>query len=306
MVQPANSSSMACNLCGTSVVRHLYPARDRLRNSDQDFWIAECGGCGVLRTLPAMVEEELASFYPDDYWGMENEPAQQWIASSQADKLQFLGACKLTSGRILDVGCGSGFFLRALDAARWDRAGVEISEGAAEAARRAIGGDRIFTGTLNQAAYSDSEFDVVTLWSALEHTNQPRSTLVEARRILKPGGSLIVQLPNADSYQLRLFSGHWFALDVPRHRYHFTPKTLEWLLSGIGFSSYHMTFFSKAHNAHSLRQSLKAMLWPNPSTRALFYLAIPFIKPVDFVMSALGRGATMTIAARGKKSRGGG
>src|SRR6185436_4447479 len=181
----------------------------------------------------------------------------EWIASSQADKLQFLSACNLTSGRILDVGCGSGFFLRALDASQWERVGVEISDGAAEAARRAIGGDRIFTGTLSQAAWPDSEFDVITLWSALEHTNQPRATLAEARRILKPGGSLIVQLPNAGSYQLRLFSGAWFALDVPRHRYHFTPETLESLLSATGFSSYRMTLFSKAYNAHALRQSLK-------------------------------------------------
>src|SRR5678816_2169751 len=131
------------------MVRPLYPARDRLRHSDQEFWIAECGGCGVLRTLPAMDEQELAAFYPDHYWGMENEPTREWIASSQADKIQFLSACNLTSGRILDVGCGSGFFLRALDPSQWDRAGVEISDGAAEAARRAIGGDRIFTGTLS-------------------------------------------------------------------------------------------------------------------------------------------------------------
>jgi 2-polyprenyl-3-methyl-5-hydroxy-6-metoxy-1,4-benzoquinol methylase len=275
---------------------------DRLRNTDQEFWIAACGGCGVLRTLPAMAEAELSAFYPDDYWGVENEPSHNWILSSQADKLQFLSTCRLTSGRILDVGCGSGFFLRALDAAKWDKAGVEISEGAAESARQAIGSDRIFTGTLNHAAYADSEFDVVTLWSALEHTNQPRATLVEARRLLKPGGSLIVQLPNADSYQSRLFSGDWFALDVPRHRYHFTPERLERLLSETGFSSYYRTFFSKAHNAHALRQSLKARLWPGLSTRVLFYLSIPFIKPVDFVMSALGRGATLTIAARKAES----
>ena len=299
MAQPAESTSEACDLCGTSEVRRLYTAADRLKNSDIEFWIGECDGCGVLRTLPAMAEEELAAFYPDDYWGMENEPTQQWIDSSQADKLQFLSDCMLTSGRVLDIGCGSGFFLRALDSARWDRFGVEISEGAAEAARRTIGRDRIYTGTLNHAAHEDSMFDVVTLWSALEHTNQPRATLAEARRILKPGGSLIVQLPNADSYQLRLFAGHWFALDVPRHRYHFTPGRLERLLSETGFSPYHRTFFSKAHNAHALRQSLKGRLWPKRSTRVLFYLSLPFIKPVDFLMSALGLGATLTIAARG-------
>ena len=245
-----------------------------------------------------MTEEELAAFYPADYWGAENEPTQRWIESSQSDKLSFLRACGLAGGKILDVGCGSGFFLRALDPARWERFGVEIGEGASQAAKRALGSDRLFAGTLNEAGYSESQFDVVTMWSALEHTNQPRTTLIEARRILKPGGRLIVQVPNAGSYQLRLFSGGWFALDVPRHRYHFTPKALEWLLAETGFAICRKTFFSKAHNAHALRQSLKAKMFSNGPARALFFLSIPLIKPVDLVMSALGQGATLTVAAR--------
>jgi SAM-dependent methyltransferase len=285
-------------LCGTTEARRRYSAKDRLGTSDREFWIAECGGCGVLRTLPAMSEKDLAAFYPNDYWGADDEPTQEWIVSSQSDKLHFAASCKLVSGRILDVGCGSGFFLRALDPSRWERFGVELGAGAVEASRRALGADRIVQGTLHDAAYPDAEFDVVTLWSALEHTNQPRCTLTEARRILKPGGSLIVQVPNAASYQLRLFSGSWFALDVPRHRYHFTPDTLERQLSKAGLSVYRRTFFSKAHNAHALRQSLKAELWPAHATRPLFYLSIPFIKPIDMIMSALGRGATLTIGAR--------
>jgi 2-polyprenyl-3-methyl-5-hydroxy-6-metoxy-1,4-benzoquinol methylase len=251
-----------------------------------------------------MSETELAAFYPNDYWGAEDEPTQEWIASSQSDKLQFMASCKISSGRILDVGCGSGFFLRALDPGRWQRFGVELGAAAVEASRRALGSDRIVEGTLHDAAYPDAEFDVVTLWSALEHTNQPQSTLTEAKRILNPGGTLIVQVPNAASYQLRLFSGRWFALDVPRHRYHFTPATLERLLSKAGLSVYRKTFFSKAHNAHALRQSLKAELWSAHATRALFYLSIPLIKPVDLVMSALGKGATLTIAARAMMSEG--
>jgi 2-polyprenyl-3-methyl-5-hydroxy-6-metoxy-1,4-benzoquinol methylase len=298
LVQLAESSPAACSVCSSTGARRLYSARDRLGSSDREFWIAECSGCGVLRTLPVMSETELAAFYPNDYWGAEEKPSQEWIVSSQSDKTRFLASCKLDSGRILDVGCGSGFFLRALDPARWERFGVELGKGAVDASRQALGRDRVFEGTLSDAAYADSEFDVVTLWSALEHTNQPKSTLAEARRVLKPGGSLIVQVPNAASYQLRLFSGRWFALDVPRHRYHFTPATLERLLSELGLSIYRSTFFSKAHNAHALRQSLKAELWPARATRALFYLSIPFIKPVDLIMSGLGKGATMTVASR--------
>jgi 2-polyprenyl-3-methyl-5-hydroxy-6-metoxy-1,4-benzoquinol methylase len=181
----------------------------------------------------------------------------------------------LAGGRILDVGCGSGFFLRSIDAAAWDRFGVEIDARAAGSASLAVGKANIFTGTLLESHYPDAHFDVVTFWSALEHVNQPRSYLAEARRVVKPGGTLIVQLPNAASRQLRWFGGDWFALDAPRHRYHFGFETLKRVLEEAGFEVYRATFFSKAHNAHALRQSLKAKLWTDTASaprRALLYL----------------------------------
>jgi 2-polyprenyl-3-methyl-5-hydroxy-6-metoxy-1,4-benzoquinol methylase len=291
---------LACDLCGSVTVRELYTAKDRLRNTDLLFSIAECFGCGVLRTLPDMSDAELARYYPDDYWGGAG-PSQTWIESSQSEKTRFLSRCGLAGGSILDVGCGSGFFLRALSPARWERFGVETSEAAARAAERAAGSGHVFAGTLTQSAWADSTFDVVTFWSALEHTNEPRANLREAKRIIKRGGSLIVQAPNAASYQARFFGADWFALDAPRHRYHFTLSLLDRLLSEIGFEVYRVTYFSKAHNSHALRQSLKSKLLSREShafNRTLFYLSIPFIKPCDLLMTALGEGATLTVAAR--------
>lgn len=295
-----DSVTNGCGLCGSTSARELYTAKDRLGNSDESFPIVQCGGCGVRRTLPKMTEAELARFYPDDYWGGP-EPSQKWISSSQVEKTQFLARCGLSGGSILDVGCGSGFFLRALDPNKWDRFGVETSAAASNAAEVAIGSGHVFTGTLTGSSWEDSRFDAVTFWSALEHTNEPRMNLREARRIMKAGGTLIVQLPNAASYQARLFAGAWFALDAPRHRYHFTLAVLERLLSETGFEVYRTTYFSKAHNSHALRQSLKAKLLKSNSSamnRALFYLSLPLIKPFDIAMSAFGKGATLTLAAR--------
>ncbi len=76
---------VACDLCGSVTVRELYTAKDRLRNTDLLFSIAECVGCGVLRTLPDMSDAELARYYPDDYWGGAG-PSQKWIESSQSEK----------------------------------------------------------------------------------------------------------------------------------------------------------------------------------------------------------------------------
>ena len=289
-----------CGLCGSASGRELYTTKDRLGNSDECFSILQCDGCGVLRTLPEMSEVELGRFYPDDYWGMP-EPTDDWISFSQSDKVQFVKQCGLSGGRILDVGCGAGFFLRALDVRTWDRFGVEVSGVASRKAEAKIGTGHVVTGTLTGSSWDDSRFDVITFWSALEHTNEPRTNLQKARRLLKTGGTLIVQLPNAASYQAWLFKGNWIALDAPRHRYHFTPTILERLLSETGFQVYRTAYFSKAHNSHALRQSLRLTLGTtNSSTLSLvrFYLSLAVIKPIDSVMSAFGSGATLTLAAR--------
>ena len=289
-----------CAVCGSLTARELYTAKDRLCNTDASSIIAECSGCGVLRTLPELTDEQLGQYYPEEYWGSA-EPSQKWIDSSQSEKTRFVSRCGLTGGKILDVGCGGGFFLRALDATRWDRFGVEQGTEAAKAAERAIGAGRVVAGTMDRLPWPDSSFDVVTLWSALEHTNQPLTNLREARRVIKPGGTLIVQVPNAASYQARFFAGDWFALDAPRHRYHFALPLLDRLLSETGFKVYRVTYFSKAHNWHSLKQSLKTRLLANNSNainQAVFYLSLPLVRPLDSLMSALGRGATLTLAAR--------
>ena len=302
MAPHSEPATNGCGLCGSTTARVLYNARDRLGNSGESFPIVQCEGCGVLRTLPEMSEGELARFYPEDYWGGDG-PSQKWISSSQSEKTRFIAHCGLSGGSILDVGCGSGFFLRALDSKSWDRFGVETSAAAANAAETAIGSGHVFTGTLTESSWEDARFDAVTFWSALEHTNDPRANLREAKRILKPDGTLIVQLPNAASYQARAFGGDWFALDAPRHRYHFTVGVLERLLSECGLEVYRASYFSKAHNAHALRQSLKAKMLKNDSSfidHALFYLSIPFLKPFDIVMSAFKKGATLTVAARSR------
>src|SRR5262249_21979002 len=276
-----------CGICDSTTARVLYTASDRLRNSGEQFAIARCEGCGVLRTAPDLSDDELSSFYPEDYWGESAAPSDSWIRHSQKEKVQFLERCGLDGGRILDVGCGSGFFLRAIDPNRWQRFGVETGENAASIAQQALG-DNIVRGTLGEARFSPESFDVITFWSALEHTNEPRQNLMLAARLLRRGGTLIVQVPNAASYQSRLFRGDWFSLDVPRHRYHYSHALLERLLDETGFSIYRTSFSSKAHNAHALRQSLKKRLWEPLSGRWLFLLSIPFIRPVDFLMSALG------------------
>ena len=73
------------------------------------------------------------------------------------------------------------------------------------------------------------------MWHVIEHLTGPRRVLTDIHRILKPGGRLLLELPNYDGYARAVFGTYWAALDVPRHLYHFTPATLDALLRRVGF-----------------------------------------------------------------------
>lgn len=286
----------ACGICGAARHRGLFQATDRLSPSHEAFTIAECEVCSVKRTLPYLDNDHLAAYYPEDYWG--EEPTLEWISRSQADKLSFLVKCGIAGGTILDVGCGAGYFLRALDGDRWERYGVETGNEAVAIARKHLGEEKIFSGTLLDVA-SPVPFDVVSFWSSLEHMNDPGPNLEHAYRMLRPGGTVIVQVPNAASYQAEWFRSRWFSWDAPRHRYHYSLRVLTDLLERTGFSVSRTSFHSREHNAHALRQSMKALLWQgsNPIARGTYLLLKPFTTPFDHVMSSLGKGATLTLAA---------
>lgn len=137
-------------------------------------------------------------------------------------------------GMLLDVGCGSGERLQRHVALGWDGWGVEISPEAARYAREERG-LRVFQGDLPGAGFPAGTFDMVVFSHSLEHMFSPTATLREVNRILRPGGRLFLALPNAASAEARLFGRWWFGWEVPRHLYHFTPRTLDRCLRQTGF-----------------------------------------------------------------------
>jgi SAM-dependent methyltransferase len=287
---------MRCAVCGGEDLEPLYEAGDRLGLAGERFEVRRCRACGAGATWPPATEADLARFYPDEYWGESAEPDRAWLARTQREKTSTLERHMPEGGRVLDVGCGAGFFLRALDPAVWERWGVEISPRSAEAAARHVGDERIFAGRLVDADFVEGSFDAVTFWASLEHVASPRADLETAHRILRPGGLLVVQVPNLESYQARRFGGDWFALDLPRHRTHFGPSSLERIASDAGFDALEMLYRSETHDAHALKQSLKTKLVKRraPLGRLRYYAAAPFLKLADRV----GGGATLTLVAR--------
>jgi SAM-dependent methyltransferase len=144
-------------------------------------------------------------------------------------------------GRLLDVGCSAGFFLACALAAGWEAQGVELSDDAAELARRR--GLDVVTGTIELAELAPRSFDVVTMWDVLEHVEDPLATLRQAAELLGDGGLLFVSTPNVDglfprfSYRLARLAGRWPHPEPPRHLFQFSKATLGRFLREAGFET---------------------------------------------------------------------
>ena len=180
-----------------------------------------------------------ASYYPADYYkaGATKFPKpleglRRRDAGMQARFVQ--RHARVETGSVLDVGYGSGSFLREMERVGWSLAGTEISD-AASARSAGLGDIRLFRGDLGDDVFGQETFDAITLWHVIEHMADPIATLTWCRSRLREGGVLVVEVPNMGSMQAALFGFSWLHLDPPRHVYGFSPCGLQLLLQRCGF-----------------------------------------------------------------------
>lgn len=139
------------------------------------------------------------------------------------------------SPHLLDVGCSSGSLLTVGVDMGLSVSGVEPALAAAETAKN-IGFD-VYAGYLHDAAYPDGKFDIVTLFEIVEHLSDPTALIAECKRVLKPGGILAINTPNAASWTAKFMGERWegFSLnDLGGHASFFTPQSMKFLAQSSG------------------------------------------------------------------------
>jgi 2-polyprenyl-3-methyl-5-hydroxy-6-metoxy-1,4-benzoquinol methylase len=245
------TSEVVCDLCGSDDATILFEAIDRLHGIEGRFTYVRCNECGLVRMNPQVVPESIGRLYPQSYAPhADKTKTSRGVLMAVRDglrKIPLLGTelRRLTDARVmaplarrlsadarlLDVGCGSGAFL---DAVRADTGchvqGVDVSHLAVETARRLYGVD-VFEGPITEAPFADATFDAITAWWYLEHVAKPSEAVAGMSRLLKPGGTCVIGVPNFDSLFAGRFRDKWYHLDCPRHMCIWTPKTIRQLLA---------------------------------------------------------------------------
>lgn len=222
-----------CILCGATEREPL------VRRGD--WTVRRCMGCGLGVLDPRPGPGELSALYGSAYFvkhfdaGLApGSEAMRRRLAGENHRVRFFRPLR-KSGRVLDVGCGRGYFLLRCRELGYDVEGFDVSSEAASYVRDMLG-IPVRTGSFESAPFEEGACDVVTMWHALEHTADPRVYLDRAHRLLRPDGVLVVDVPNYRGTDARIKGADWEDWDLPYHFFHFTKTTLDALLAAHGFT----------------------------------------------------------------------
>ena len=230
--------------------------RPRLHVSKPAAEIYRCPECGGGFVHPQMSDEALSKLYTENYyrsWGLENKGSAT-KAMKIATFNRYLSVLRRykSGGKILDVGCATGFFLSAAAAQGFDAYGVELAGYAAEAAGKIAGRNKVYNGRLEDCPFPEREFEAITMFDLLEHVRAPLLTLAAARRLLKDDGIVLVMTPDIDSLSARVMGGTWTHYKA-EHLYYFNERAMALTARGSGFE---LAYAAKAEKTISLEYAL--------------------------------------------------
>jgi SAM-dependent methyltransferase len=247
--------SVPCPLCGADDAVHDLTVRDRMFWRPGEYNIVRCKRCDMRYLSPRPTLAALGAHYPDDYFiynKPEDDPPWARAMSQWFDDFYWKRSVRriekvigpLTPEmKLADVGCGLNQLLAMIKRLRGcEGTGIDFKADVATYVRDVMKMPCV-QGTLHDAHFADASLDLVTMNEYLEHEPYPRSVLQEARRALKPGGHVSIEVPYSDGLPARMFGTRWSQIDCPRHLMHFTKKTLPDMLSRSGFEVIHVDTF---------------------------------------------------------------
>lgn len=259
-----------CLVCNEKEIIPLFETHDRMFDVDAIFTVKRCQRCGLVFIDPIPEDTILKKHYPSkNYYSYQETEEKGFfyrlrsylvrhyykatlfslIFSSLVQKVPALpkqveDQFTDSGGKILDLGCGSGDTIFLLQELGWDVYGLEIDRKAVSIARERGLLNVKYGGYEKIDNFPNNYFDAIRLYHVIEHLNNPTRCLRLIYKKLKPRGELIMGTPNIDSLTSRVFKKFWYNLDIPRHLFLFSPKTLSRMTKEEGFSRINIEFCS--------------------------------------------------------------
>jgi len=236
--------TIACNICGGTEHKVVFPSKRAVKTVKQDEFrssgdeplcdpLVKCSTCGFMFVSPRVKPGIVLESY-------QNAVDEVFVSQASSREKTFKRCLNILQdiwkkppGRILDIGTANGSFLKASKDAGWEICGCEPNRWLADWCKKNYGIE-ITKGTVFDITAQEESFDVITLWDVIEHTPDPKSVLERCSKLLKKGGLLAVNYPDAGSWITRLMGQKWvFYLSV--HYFYYTRKTITLALEKAGF-----------------------------------------------------------------------
>jgi len=222
---PPLFEAVSCYMCGSTDREHFITAEDDLGGTPGIFRFVRCSRCGLAYQHPRVALEHIGAYYDDQYiahrkkrdWGLLTPLFER--AMNKLDRQKDVIVSKYVAldpgSQVLDVGCAVGTFLARLhDRYGVQATGVDFKDLTFAPSLRKV---NFHCGLFYEAPLADQSFDLVTMWHFLEHDYDPLRSLATSRRVLKPDGRLVIEVPRLDSRTFKWFGDRWPGLQAPQH-----------------------------------------------------------------------------------------
>ncbi|MEM7170596.1 MAG: class I SAM-dependent methyltransferase [Pseudomonadota bacterium] len=277
-IKIAELETCVCPLCGAGGTESKIYKKD-------PFKVVCCEECAVWYLSPRLTESRIEQLYLEDsYFESSDGGYEDYSSQEESLRRTFRGLLNrmhtlgMTGGRLLEVGCGYGYFLREAEPYFDSRAGCEMSSGGAERAKHHA--DEVFIGGI-EALRPGLQFDCVVALHVIEHIYHPKEFLLKIMDHLGPGGRLILSAPDMNGFWRKLMGNKWPSFKFPEHVVFYDSSSLGSLMRGVGLMEVEETPYLHAFPMNHILKTLKI---PAPQ----------FLAPVNVWLPA----TTVTVSGR--------
>lgn len=229
-----------CPVCGSPDIKNVLSVKD-YTVSNKTFVIAECNSCSLRFTQDVPDAASIAPYYKSENYishtntskGLINRLYQSVRKRTLKQKRRLIErASGIKKGRLLDVGSGTGAFANEMQQAGWQVTGLEPDADARAVGKQSYNIDLADIGQFYQLR--ESSYDIITMWHVLEHVHDLQGYIAKLKLLLTENGKLFIAVPNYTSKDAAAYKEQWAAYDVPRHLYHFSPRSMQVLMEKHG------------------------------------------------------------------------